>query len=198
MNPHLRARAFTLVELLVVMAVIGILVALLLPVLGAARESARSTECQGRLKQIGLALIKASASTPPSRLKADLLPQTLAPSLGDNPRILQCPNAVGEPTSFGFNSRSHRMQASDSLKIVALDYRKPVADVVGHPPADDWAQQSAPRHRGASNVLTYSGAVLSQSMEAIDPNSCLSQDNLWRPKLDNIYLISGTCALKSH
>lgn len=193
-----RARAFTLVELLVVVAVIGILVALLLPVLGAARESARSSECQGNLKQIGLALVKAVATVPPERLKAASLPQVLTPTLGDNPRIWTCPNAVGEPLSFGFNARGYRMQTSDGMKIIALDYRKLVVDVVGHPPADDWAEQSAPRHRGSCNVLTFGGAVSTHAMDAIDPNSCLNQDLFWRPTLDNVYLVSGTCALSVH
>ena len=81
---------FTLVELLCVIAIIGILIWLLLPAIQAVRESARRTECANHLKQIGLAHISYESH---HRKYANII------DIGTPPRFLTWPVAALTGTS---------------------------------------------------------------------------------------------------
>ena len=112
--PVQRHRGFTLVELLVVIGIVAVLLALLLPAVARARQSAMRSACMSNLRQIGAGLIayatdhKGWFPAPAWRLapmdedwvhwepQRDVRDSRLLRYVGDRPEILKCPEGVPE------------------------------------------------------------------------------------------------------
>jgi len=82
-----RGLAFTVIELLVVVAIIGILAALLLPVIGRAKRQSRSVTCISQLRQLGIATRLYSEDNDGKLPSAALLPSAPSDRQPPLPRI---------------------------------------------------------------------------------------------------------------
>ena len=123
-----RRGAFTLVELLVVITIIGILIALLLPAVQAAREAARRMTCTNQIKQIGLSLhnyAQANRVFPPCAISSDS--STLLP---ENDYTY---DVVGNwsSTTVGMHGGSWMLQVLPFMELTTIfkqwDFANPVA-----------------------------------------------------------------------
>jgi prepilin-type processing-associated H-X9-DG protein len=100
-RPERNSGAFTLVELLVVIGIIALLLTLLLPALGAAREHANRTKCAANLRSIGqgMAMYTQQYGYYPgctlyteARIHAAAWPVRVRRMLGGDQRVFDCPS----------------------------------------------------------------------------------------------------------
>jgi prepilin-type N-terminal cleavage/methylation domain-containing protein len=104
-----RGRAFTLVELLVVIGIITILISILLPVLSKAREQSNKTKCMSNLRQLGQAMFLYAGAhkdrlpncNPPgvavNSAGADMALLALFNNYVRNPQLFYCPSDSSQP-----------------------------------------------------------------------------------------------------
>ncbi len=157
------SNGFTLVELLVVLAVITVLVAVLTPVLWWGRNRARNTACASHLRQLGATTLMYTADWD------DILPQApgtpYADSLANTPYL----------QSYQEVRSAARPTQSTYLRGILTRYDRSLTPPLFQCPNDVGAKGTGPEAWGFKSGSVYDSALTSYMW---DPSSVLTEDDL--------------------
>jgi len=100
---HFKREAFTLIEILVVIAIIGVLAAILLPVYASVREKGRRTACVSNMRQIEMALTayaqdNEGTSPPDTNLETKMDWAQVTRAYASSSDIFHCPDVQAPPS----------------------------------------------------------------------------------------------------
>ena len=186
------SRGFTLVELLIVIAVIVILIALLLPAIGMARANARMRQCASNQRQVWAAWAGATSRGP---VRGAQWTQRVSQYIEGGTGVFYCPDDTQRlaTSSYALNDHAWKFLAQDAGRVVLLDYKQVEISVVGQTVAQlttNWPAQQAPRHFSKVNVTFYDGHGESYEPQRIDPKFCDYFIRYWRPNAEsNVNLV---------
>lgn len=177
--------AFTLVEFLVVVAVVAVLLALLMAGIQASRSVAERTACANNLQQIGFGaqnyLSHNDRLPSPSEFEGRIRPYVKQEL---DTGVYKCPTIL-TGISYGYNTCIDRMQlGDDGRRIIGVDGSCVSIPFTGASQSD-WLQRIDPRHKGLLNALHFDGSVAAVDPSAVNPYDPVSGEaNIaahWRP-----------------
>lgn len=185
----MRKRGFTLIELVVVIAIIGSLAALVLPVLAAARKSNSKSGCKNSLRQIGIyfAIYEGKFKTYPATGAASWFYLLWRPDLARDGNLFRCPVVGTEGAGTHFKG----LPASGSwAPAEGVIYRWAATGLTEDAPLDlpmacDDDQGGHPNHGDAEdrNVLFFRGRVdafaIGSPMEVVVNRLLISTTSAW-------------------
>ena len=156
-----RTRGFTLVELLVVVAIIAILVAILLPAVQRVRASARSTQSKNNLAQMGKAM-KHYEGLGRGNVKQAEWQETLKKYADNVDEMFVDPADDNGPASYAFSNKVVQFSRGDNDKIAIIEADELTINIDNENCTGGNATITngpVARHLGMTNALLYGGSV---------------------------------------
>lgn len=190
-----RKRAFTLVELFVVISIIAVLVSILLPAVQRVRASARSSQSKNNLAQMGKAM-KHYEGLGRGNLRHANWKQQILPYIDEQDKVFVDPADDNGPESYALTNKVAAMGAGDFKKIAIIESDDPTIVIDNTNCTGGEAIVTGnfvARHTGTVNALLYGGSVRTFEPRDIDMADTTKQPLVvwWLPEREH-GLVCGT------